>query len=250
MLHPTLSRSALLGASLLACTAVSAAPVTLQVCSGASCWNGAYQITDGVVVDWSNVEALPNGNGNSVNDWVANTGNGLELSDWTLSMDSDPFVTNNFTITNATGSTQTYTLGTTIGVTPAIPNGVMKGSIGFSLTDNNGNGATLTTTTGTAIYQGMIDGNPARTLWDSPTTFTTPFGSTAGSTYFGFPVAETAPESIDTNIGILITFTLTAGDSAAFSSHFEVTPVPVPAAVWLLGSGLLGLLGVARRRSV
>jgi hypothetical protein len=26
-------------------------------------------------------------------------------------------------------------------------------------------------------------------------------------------------------------------------------PVPVPAAVWLLGSGLLGLAGVARRKS-
>lgn len=30
--------------------------------------------------------------------------------------------------------------------------------------------------------------------------------------------------------------------------RFETTPVPVPAAVWLLGSGLLGLVGVARRR--
>ena len=29
----------------------------------------------------------------------------------------------------------------------------------------------------------------------------------------------------------------------------DVTPVPVPAAVWLMGSGLLGLAGVARRRS-
>jgi hypothetical protein len=27
-----------------------------------------------------------------------------------------------------------------------------------------------------------------------------------------------------------------------------MTPVPVPAAVWLLGSGLIGLAGVAKRK--
>lgn len=31
---------------------------------------------------------------------------------------------------------------------------------------------------------------------------------------------------------------------------FYVAPVPVPAAVWLLGSGLIGLLGIARRKKV
>ncbi len=124
-------------------------------------------------------------------------------------MDSDPFVTNNFTITNTSGSTQTYSLGTTIGVSPAIPNGAMQGSIGFTLTDNNSNGATLATS-GASIYQGKIDGNVARTLWDPTTSFTAPFATTSSSTYFGFPTREAAPESIDSNIGILITFSLTS----------------------------------------
>ncbi len=35
--------------------------------------------------------------------------------------------------------------------------------------------------------------------------------------------------------------------SAYFAGSMPASPVPVPAAVWLFGSGLLGLIGVARR---
>jgi hypothetical protein len=35
-----------------------------------------------------------------------------------------------------------------------------------------------------------------------------------------------------------------------FTGNGGSTPVPLPAAVWLLGSGLLGLAGVGRRRAV
>lgn len=31
---------------------------------------------------------------------------------------------------------------------------------------------------------------------------------------------------------------------------FTASPVPVPAAVWLFGSGMLGLIGIARRKKV
>jgi hypothetical protein len=233
-----------MGALLLGSATVSAAPVTLQVCNG-TCWTGSYTIADGTVVNWSNAETMANGSGVTVNTWETN--HGLNLDSWSLSMDSDPFVTNNFTITNTTASTQTYTVGVSIGVVPAIPNGLMQGTIGFSLTDNNSNGATLATS-GASIYQGSIDGNVARTLWDPTTTFTAPFASISNSTFFGFPIRETAPESIDSTIGILIKFSLTAGDSVAFTSNFDVVPVPVPAAAWLFGSGLLGLFGVSRRK--
>lgn len=40
---------------------------------------------------------------------------------------------------------------------------------------------------------------------------------------------------------------LTEGSLAAFD-NFEVEAVPIPAAVWLFGSGLLGLVGIARRK--
>jgi len=39
------------------------------------------------------------------------------------------------------------------------------------------------------------------------------------------------------------------GPFPGFSANFDfVAPIPVPAAVWLFGSGLVGLVGVARRR--
>ena len=39
------------------------------------------------------------------------------------------------------------------------------------------------------------------------------------------------------------------GNIGGFQLVADVTPVPVPAAVWLFGTGLLGLVGVARRRA-
>lgn len=88
--------------------------------------DGDYQIEDGVVVDW------------------------------TLSMDSNPFVNNNFMIINLTGSTQIYSLTTTLGIMPVIPNGLMRGAINVSFLDNNGDGAILGTS-GAPIYQGVVD---------------------------------------------------------------------------------------------
>lgn len=44
------------------------------------------------------------------------------------------------------------------------------------------------------------------------------------------------------------TWTLNADSSFTYMAPGAVSPVPVPAAVWLFGSGLLGLVGISRRR--
>ncbi|MGE0387847.1 MAG: VPLPA-CTERM sorting domain-containing protein [Gammaproteobacteria bacterium] len=59
--------------------------------------------------------------------------------------------------------------------------------------------------------------------------------------------------ALNSSIGTTLKFSLSAGDRVTFNTLFEVVsadtnPVPVPAAVWLLGSALLGLAGASRRR--
>jgi hypothetical protein len=69
---------------------------------------------------------------------------------------------------------------------------------------------------------------------------------------------QNLPESLSINpldptTGFPLQFTLFAGDSVwartDFAAGFTLSTVPVPPALWLFGSGLLGLIGVARRRA-
>ena len=51
----------------------------------------------------------------------------------------------------------------------------------------------------------------------------------------------------DYSIGLIATITPEAGAVSA-SFDFQITQVPIPAAAWLFGSGLLGMVGIARRK--
>jgi hypothetical protein len=72
-----------------------------------------------------------------------------------------------------------------------------------------------------------------------------PLGSTAITLYgmTGDNSTTTAVQSY-----ILGTVSLATNGTLQFSKNGGTSPVPLPAAVWLFGSGLLGLVGVSRRR--
>ena len=65
-------------------------------------------------------------------------------------------------------------------------------------------------------------------------------------------VTATGNAASDTGAVTVVYSTITpaSGDFPGFHPAFNgsLTKVPVPAAVWLMGSGLVGLVGVARRR--
>jgi uncharacterized protein (TIGR03382 family) len=170
---------------------------------------------------------------------------------WSLLVNPDPFVIANLVVTNNTLVTQTFSL-TVSAPTGPIANACIGGSISGSVTDNNGDGATLETAPGTALYQALIDGGTAATLLDDPFSVTTGSFLTAivGPASFGDPIpSQPYLPGVAASIGITITFTLSAGDSAGFTSIFVVEEcIPAPAALALFG--VAGLVGSRRRRSI
>jgi hypothetical protein len=151
-------------------------------------------------------------------------------------------------VTNTTAATQTYDL--VLGLTGVVLGGPtqMHGSVQGGVTDTSaatgfgGPGATLSTAgAGTSLYTGMIDGNPALQLLIDPTAVVA--GAGASNSTFANSAVLPGP-AVTANISIRHHFTLTPGDSASFTSFFEV--VPEPTTIGLLGLG--SVLLVRRRR--
>lgn len=78
------------------------------------------------------------------------------------------------------------------------------------------------------------------------------FGGPGTVTYGGYSTSGTYDCSLVggcTSFQAVVTFLASGGgDAFSFSGTYEILPVPVPAAVWLLGSAL-GILGMVRRRA-
>lgn len=152
----------------------------------------------------------------------------------------------NFTIdgTVNTGNTFNLTAGSAISASGSFDDSVLTGGDTGTVLFDMSSGNSLSLSFGNMTFQASDDidyasGNPFITL------------SAGGLTAFDFAA------NVGT-MGYLTSFELNVDaedDSLNFVNAtwtgITITPtaVPVPAAVWLFGSGLLGLVGVARRKA-
>lgn len=173
---------------------------------------------------------------------------GWTMGSWSITADPDPSVTNIISVTNNTVATQTFVISVNlpVGITFGPPS-LIRGSIQGGGTDNNFNGVTITNSGVTSIYDAQIDGSSVRTLMDNPLSVSGVGSISLASQSFGIPVQESVAVATTSSIGLTLRFTLTAGDSASFTSVFDVQPVPEPGTALLFGLGLAGL--AARRRN-
>ena len=169
---------------------------------------------------------------------------------WHMMVDPDPFVQGTFSVSNDSSVTREYVVDFVLPISPAIPNAsYIAGSVSGTITDSNGDGsATVASTGGGSIYNAFIDGAPIRTLLTgSSFGVSSAFGSTNfGPESFGYPIGSLTGPGASTSIALQFRFSLSAGDTASFSSIFVVNPIPAPGAMVLLAIG--GLCARRRRR--
>ena len=96
--------------------------------------------------------------------------------------------------------------------------------------------ATYNVTLSTGLNSGLVAGNL--------------YTQSVGSSVSFYNVAAVAgSRTAVTNTAYAGFWDLSANGVLTYNVPYGTAPVPLPAAIWLLGSGLLGMAGIARRRS-
>jgi hypothetical protein len=214
--------------------------------------SGTVTISDGGSTAWNLPSSAPyTTNPDGTFNYIGSVSSpSLWAFTWNVTVDPDPLISATFGITNNTDITKHFDLLFTLPVGSPFGMPAQKsGSLGATFQDLNGNldlnGNSVTLSN--ISWAGKIDGVDAMSLFSGD--FSCGGAGCIGSI---FPVSDGPLSStgVNTNIGIHLSFDLTARDKATFTTSFEVVPtvVPIPAAVWLFGSGLLGLGAFIRRR--
>lgn len=180
-------------------------------------------------------------------DIISDGGNVIAtLTNASVTVLADPVINLNFAVQAASSDT-TFTITSGLLTFPEIDGAVGAASAGVTVTDINGNGATLSPD-GSSMYHSHYNGD-----WPAGTLFADLLGSSVSAGAF-----QTGSDDEDfpggggfTNVGDDIvsmsaawTFTLSALDLASGSSTFVIVPAPAGLAVL----GVAGLAAARRRR--
>lgn len=203
-----------------------------------------------------NGPAIFNPAGSDFGSFFNYSGTESDLSTYTLgydiNADSEPtlnFLNGNIVIQNLDTVAHTYSITFILPIAATgLPASKMGGSVAGGLTTDF-DGGSLSTVGQGSVWSALVNGAVVQTLLDGPQAWGK---AGAGSVdipqdSFGNPIPSENGPAIVGSIAVNLTFSLTAGDSAAFTSIFVVESVPAPAAFALLG--LAGLVGGRRRRA-
>lgn len=205
-----------------------------------------------VALDAANGSVAAGPGGKAFTSFGSVAGEGWSMG-WDVLFDPDPFINASLQVVNESAVTQEFTLDFFMPISIDVATAFYHGDVTGAVSDLNGDGATLKTVSGHALYAAMLGDTVFHTLLEDPTLFYAPpaGGQGFGNYEFGDPEGGVAGPSLLTGdlIGIRLTFELTAGDSAEIDANFVVSqaPVPGPAAFPLLVLGALGLRGRRRR---
>lgn len=170
-------------------------------------------------------------------------------------------LTENLTITNTTTSSGTFTLyqytDFDLGGTASDylnPNSNGNGIGGYAGGYDYGANDTITQVTGNYVTQtnGTMTASEQSGVVPFPTVTMVGQAVALDDALWDGTVASTLDGTTYTGDAAWIwgyTFNIQAGHSVVITKALALQAVPVPPAVWLFGSGLLGMVGIARRRA-
>lgn len=155
-------------------------------------------------------------------------------------------------VTNNTASTQSYQFSQKVKVSEYMANVAVFGSLSFTVTDFNRDGATVESDAG-YLYSGFIAGSLAKSFvpLTTPSAFKLTAAARSMNSYTATYASAAAPETLpgrtlnpDDEIEIRLNFKLSAGDQAVYTGVFNAVPGPGAACMALLAPWI----GLHRRR--